>query len=319
MRILKTVLLFLGLVVLGVLVHRVGTRAILETLGRLTWWQFVLICLPYAAIMAVDTLGWRFAFARDRAPFFSLYVARLVGEALNIVTALGSVGGEAAKAWFVRHDVSYEESVPSVIIAKTTNTIAQAIFLLIGIVLAWTTLDVSSDILRGMLWLLVVEVLAVGGFFGAQVVGLVARGGRLLKAFGVIEDVGGAQKLDRALRGYYRKEWRRFLLSVSFHLLGWLVGVGEVLVMLWALHIDVSVATATVIDALGSGVRFATFLVPASLGAFEGANAAAFGILGLGAGAGLAFSFTRRARQAVWVVIGILVALSGFFRDRRRR
>ena len=51
----------------------------------------------------------------------------------------------------------------------------------------------------------------------------------------------------------------------------------------------------------------ATFLVPASLGAFEGANAAAFAALGLGAGAGLAFSFVRRARQAVWIVIGVLV------------
>jgi len=319
MRILKIVLLCVGALVLGVLVHRVGTRAILETLDRLTWWQFVLICLPYAGIMAVDTLGWRFAFARDRAPFLSLYVARLVGEALNIVTALGSVGGEAAKAWLVRDDVSYAESVPSVIIAKTTITIAQAMFLMIGIVLAWTTLDVSSEILRWMLWILAVEVVAVAGFFGAQVAGLVGRGGRLLKAFGVIDDVGGAQKLDAALRGYYRREWRRFALSVAFHLAGWLVGVVEVLIMLWALGIKTSAATAVVIDALGSGVRFATFLVPASLGAFEGANAIAFGALGFGAGAGLAFSFLRRARQAVWVVIGILMILPGFLRGRRRR
>ena len=205
MRILKTALLLAGLVLLGVLVHRVGTTAILETLRRLTWWQFIIICLPYAAIMAVDTLGWRFAFARDRAPFWRLYHARLIGEALNIVTALGSMGGEAAKAWLVREDVSYEESVPSVIIAKTTITIAQALFLGIGIVLAWTALDVSSEVLRGMLWLLVVEIFAVAGFFGAQVGGLVARGGRVLKAFGVVNDAGAAQKLDAALRGYYRK------------------------------------------------------------------------------------------------------------------
>lgn len=317
MRILKTVLLIVGAVVLGVLVYRVGTEPILETLHRLTWWQFVLICLPYAAIMAVDTLGWRFAFARDRAPFRRLYGARVVGEALNIVTALGSVGGEAAKTWLVRDDVSYEESVPSVVIAKTTITIAQAVFLLIGIVLAWTALDVSSEILRGMLWLLIVEIAAVGGFFGAQLSGLVARGGRLLKRFGVITDVGYAQKLDTALRTYYRREWWRFSLSVAFHLAGWLLGALEAFIMLWALGIDVPMATATAIEAFGSGVRFATFLVPASLGAFEGANAAAFGALGFGASAGLAFSFVRRARQAVWVVVGILLLLPTLRRRRR--
>jgi uncharacterized protein (TIRG00374 family) len=319
MRILKTVLLIIGIVLLGVLVHRVGTVAILQTLGRLTWWQFVLICLPYAAIMAVDTLGWRFAFARDRAPFRRLYRARVIGEALNIVTALGSVGGEAAKAWLVREDVSYEESVPSVVIAKTTITIAQALFLCLGIVVAWTALDVSSEILRAMLWLLVIEVLAVAGFFGAQVSGLVARGGRLLKTFGVIDNVAGAQRLDAALRGYYRNEWRRFGLSVAFHFMGWLLGALEALIMLAALDVDASMLTATAIEALGSGVRFATFLVPASLGVFEGANAAAFGALGFGAGAGLAFSFVRRARQAAWVVVGVLLALPGLSRARAAR
>jgi uncharacterized protein (TIRG00374 family) len=317
MRILKTVLLVVGVIVLGVLVYRVGTEPIVETLRRLTWWQSLLICLPYAAIMAVDTLGWRFAFARDGAPFRRLYGARVVGEALNIVTALGSVGGEAAKAWLVREDVSYEESVPSVVIAKTTITIAQALFLLIGIVLAWTALDVSSEILRGMLWLLVVEVAAVAGFFGAQLSGLVARGGRLLKKVGVIDDVAYAHKLDAALRTYYRHEWRRFALSVAFHLAGWLLGALEALIMLWALGLDVSVVTATVIEAFGSGIRFATFLVPASLGAFEGANAAAFAALGFGASAGLAFSFVRRARQAVWVAVGILLALPTLRRHRR--
>jgi len=65
-----------------------------------------------------------------------------------------------------------------------------------------------------------------------------------------------------------------------------------------------------VIEALGAGVRFATFLVPASIGAFESANAAAFEAIGLGAGAGLAFSFVRRARQLVWIGIGLLVLAS---------
>jgi uncharacterized protein (TIRG00374 family) len=310
MRTLKTVLLVLGVLVLAALVYRIGAGPILETLRRLAWWQFLLVCLPYAVIMAVDTLGWRFAFARDRTPFVRLYGARVVGEALNIVTAVGSVGGEAAKAWLLRRDVSYAESIPSIVIAKTTITIAQAIFLLIGIVLAWTTLDVDSQILRAMLWLLVIEVVAVAGFFLAQLSGLVARGGRLLQIFGVVGGVSNATQLDEALRGYYRREWRRFVLSVAFHLGGWLLGALEAFVMLWALGIDASAVTATVIEALGSGVRFATFLVPASLGAFEGANAAAFGVLGFGAGAGLAFSLVRRARQVVWVVIGVGVLLA---------
>jgi glycosyltransferase 2 family protein len=310
MRAVKAGFLVLGAALLGVLVYRVGAEPILETLRRLTWWQFVLVCAPYAVTAAVDTLGWRFAFTRDRAPFWRLYGARLAGEALNVVTAVGAVGGEAAKTWLVRRDVDYEESVPSVVIAKTTITIAQALFLLIGLGLAWLTLPVGADVLRGMLWLLVVEVLAVGGFVGTQMAGLVARGGRLLKMFGAIENTAYAETLDRALRNYYRKEWRRFGLSLGFHLVGWLLGAVEAVVILWALGVSAPLATATIIEALGSGVRFATFLVPASLGPFEAANAAAFAALGFGAGAGLAFSFVRRARQAVWIVVGLIVLIA---------
>ena len=310
MRAVKAVLLVLGVILLGVLVYRVGADPILEALGRLTWWQFGLVCLPYAVITAADTLGWRFAFARDRAPFWRLYGARLAGEALNIVTAVGAVGGEAAKAWLVRRDVAYEESVPSVIVAKTTITLAQALFLLLGLVLAWLTLPAGADLVPAMTWLLVVEILALGGFLGAQLSGLVARGGRLLRMLGAIESIAYAERLDQALRDYYRTEWRRFGLSLGFHLAGWLLGALDTLVILWALGVTASVTTATIVEALGSGVRFATFLVPASLGPSEAANAAAFAALGFGAGAGLAFSFIRRARQAVWVVIGLAVLLA---------
>jgi glycosyltransferase 2 family protein len=307
MRAIKILFLVLGGLLLGVLVYRVGASPILQTLARLTWWQFALVCLPYAIITAVDTLGWRFAFARDRAPFHRLYGARLAGEALNIVTALGAVGGEAAKAWLVRRDVSYEESVPSVVIAKTSITVAQALFLVVGLLVAWYLLPPGTELLRLMTWLLLVEVLAVAGFVGAQLAGLVARGGRLLQMVGAIADTAYAETLDRALRGYYRRQWRRLVLSLFFHLAGWLLGVLDAMVILWALGFDASLAAATVIETFGSGVRFATFLVPANLGSSEAANAGAFAGLGLSAAAGLAFSFVRRARQAVWVALGLAV------------
>jgi hypothetical protein len=197
--------------------------------------------------------------------------------------------------------------VPSIIIAKTTITLAQALFLLIGLGVAWLTLPVTSEVLQGMLWLLLIEIVAVGGLLGAQVSGMVARGGRLLKLAGVIDDSARAETLDRTLRDYYRTRWRRLVLSLGFHFVGWVLGVVEAVVMLWALDVSASIATATVIEAVGSGVRFATFLVPASLGPFEAANAVVFGALGLGAGAGLAFSLVRRARQVVWIGIGIVV------------
>lgn len=310
MKAIRAVLLVGGLVVLAFLVARVGIESVMSVLSRLTWWQLVLICLPYGLIMAVDTLGWRYAFISNPPPYLRMLAARTAGEAVNIVTALGSVGGEAVKVWLLRPAVSYEESVPSVVIAKTTSTMAQTLLLLVGLVLAVTTLTVAGDVIWAMLVLLGVELLLVGGFFVTQVAGLVRRAGHLLAWSGLIENASAAEDLDARLRRYYRENWRRFVLSVAFHFGGWLLGALEVLVMLYVLDIPVSMATATVIEAVGSGVRFASFLVPGSLGVLEGANTGVFAALGLGASAGLAFSLVRRARQGVWIGIGLIVLVS---------
>src|SRR2546430_4358792 len=69
MRFVKRLLLLAGAILLAVLVHRVGAEPVLATLRALAWWQFVIICLPYGVIAAVDTLGWRVALPpRGRTP-----------------------------------------------------------------------------------------------------------------------------------------------------------------------------------------------------------------------------------------------------------
>lgn len=310
MKALRVVLLVGGVAVLVFLVIRIGADALVSLLSRLAWWQLLLVCLPYGLITAVDTLGWRYAFPGDLPPYRRMLAARTAGDALNVVTALGSVGGEAVKVWLLRPAVPYDESVPSVIIAKTTITIAQALFLVVGLILAVTAVAVDAQVITAMLGLLLIEVLAVGGFFVTQVAGLVGRAGRLLAWAGFIEETSYAERLGASLSRFYRHQWRRFLVSVAFHLGGWLLGVIETVVILSVLGIPVGVTTAAVIETLGSGVRFATFLIPGSLGVLEGANAGIFAELGLGASAGLAFSLVRRARQAVWIGVGILVLVA---------
>jgi glycosyltransferase 2 family protein len=297
-----------GLAIMVVLIMRVGSDDALTAAARALGWRSLLVCLPFALIMAVDTLGWRYAFAYDRVPFLRLMAARIAGEAVSVVTALASVGGDAVKVWFLRPHVPYRESVASVIIAKTTITLSQALFLLIGVVAA-VAVAVDARLVRAMLWLLLIELIGAGGFLVVQIAGLVTRGARLLERFKKLQALAPAENLDRTLQSFYRREWRRFALSVGFHMLGWIMGVFETWLFLRVLQIPASITTALVIETLGSAVRFATFFVPGSLGALEGANTAAFAALGLGAQAGLAFSLLRRLRQVVWIGLGVVVLL----------
>ena len=309
-RALSVLLVAGGAVGLAAFAYLGGAGSLVSALTRITWWQFALVCAVYGVSVIADTLGWRYALGRGQSPrFLRLLAAKCAGEAVNVVTALGSVGGEATKAWLLRRDVPYEASVPSLIVAKTSLVLAQALLIAVGILVAWTTGVGGPTLLVVMSALLLVEVIGVGGFLGVQLAGVVGRAGRALAWLGVDRTVH-AQRLDDALRRFYRREWRSFLLSAGFHFVGWLVGAAEAFLILSAIGLPASLVVATIVEALGSGVRFATFFVPASLGALEGANAGAFAAFGWAVSAGLAFSVVRRARQAVWIGVGIAILLA---------
>ena len=289
--------------------------AILASIAELSWRLAIVLCFPVTLVMVFDTLGWRFAFLRDGVAFRTLVTARLAGEAFNVATPTAALGGEAVKAWLLRGVVPLGASVPSVIVAKTTITIAQGLFLLVGVALAWSSALPDSPLLYGMLWLLAVETVALAGFVFAQTRGMFAWGGRLLTQLGV--PAGGSEalgRIDDVLARFYRGAPLRLALSIGFHLIAWLLGSLETWLILRFLGVEVSLTTATVIEAFGTAIRFATFVIPASLGVLEGGFVATFAALGLGTTPAVAFSLVRRLREAVWVAIGL-----GAFALMRRR
>jgi uncharacterized protein (TIRG00374 family) len=204
--------------------------------------------------------------------------------------------------------VPTDEAVSSVIVAKTTITIGQGLLLLLGVVLAWTSVAADSRILLAMQWLVALEVVALAAFVLVQTRGPAARGGRLLGRLGMSRFEGHATlgRIDEGLAAFYRTRPLRLTLSIACHFVAWLLGALEAWLILWLLGTPVSLVTATVIEAFGMGIRFATFLVPGSIGVLEGGYAATFAALGLGSTAGVSFSLVRRIREAVWIALGLL-------------
>lgn len=307
-RLRHLALLFCGALLLTLLVHRMGTRAIADSFSLLSWRLLLIVCFPASLMTIFDTLGWQCTFRSSQIPFRALWNARLAGEAVNLTTA--QVGGEAVKAWFLRPHAPVTESVPAIIIAKTTITIAQVVFLAIGLACALWTLPWQSSLLRGMLGLLGIEGAAVGGFVLVQVGGVLGGGGRLLGRIRGLAAHRGSRALvhlDGALATFYRREPWRLVLSVSCYVATIGVSALEAYVILHLMNIPVSLLTAIVIEACGTATRFLTFVFPASLGTLEGGYMVTFAGLGLEGGLGLAFSLIRRVREAAWSAAGCLV------------
>jgi len=110
---------------------------------------------------------------------------------------------------------------------------------------------------------------------------------------------------DHAVAAFYRQSPRGVLASFGFHFLGWLAGVGEVFIILRLLRIPVSLATAWSVEALWLLLKSCAFLIPASLGASEGFLLLVCAGLGVNAVSALALGLVRRARELVWVGLGL--------------
>jgi len=310
-RLPRSALIACGAILFVWLVVQIGPREVIGYFQRLSWRLLVLLVFPCIVFKVFDTLGWYFAFGARPPDFLTLAKTRLVGQAVNATTPTGTLGGDAAKVWLLRGEVSVSDSLCSLIVVKTTMIVSQGLFLLLGVFIARRAMAPDAGVVTAMQWLLVLEVLAIGGFVFVQMAGVFGAGHRLLSRFAPFARAGvrdAAADIDRGLATFYRRRRGRLALSVGFNLLGWFASAAETWLMLLFLGAPVSVATALVVEAFGTGIRFATFFVPGQVGFFEGGTVATFLALGMSGATGLSFSLVRRVREAFWIGIGFLLA-----------
>jgi uncharacterized membrane protein YbhN (UPF0104 family) len=304
---IRSLLLPAGAGVIVWLVWDLGPAVVWDAIHTLGWRLAIVVFVPFSLAAVLDTLAWRALLPGCRVPFGALVGARLAGEAVNLATPIASVGGEPLKAYLLRDRLPLDEGLASVIVDKTAVVIGQAVFLAAGLFLA-RALEPPRALLFVMAALLAAEMVGAAGFAFVQVAGVFGGGGRLLGRVGLgpierhremLEDI------DRWLSRFYRERAAGVAAASVLHALAWAVGALEIYVVLHLLGKPVTVTTALVLEAFGTAVKFATFMIPGSLGALEGGNAAIFAAFGLGGALGLASTLIRRLREAAWALIGL--------------
>lgn len=308
-RLVRPGLVALGLALVAYLVYQAGPAAIWRSFETLSWRLLLVICFPFSVATLLHTVGWRCTFPGAPPSFGRLLGARLAGEAVNVATPTASVGGEPVKAYLIRPAVPLQIGLASVVIDKTTVVVGQTGLLLAGVVAAWLLIPTPSGLLAAMAGLLLIEILAVAGFVAVQIHGVAGRGGRVLARFGVgpgADRQARLEGLDRVVRESYRRRAGRLGASVLWHFLALSLGGIEIYLVLHFMGVPISLTLAFTIEAFGTGVKFISFMVPASLGALEGGNVAIFAAYGLGGAAGLTYTLVRRVREIAWAAAGFL-------------
>jgi putative membrane protein len=313
---LNTFLLLLGVAVIVAIVIHIGPAALGEELGKIGT-NLLWVLLPSIGIYLFDALGWRSTLGRyaERVRFDRLFMTRMAGEAVNFTTPAAYLGGEPMKAYMLsRHNVPLIEAFASVITAKTTMTLAEVLFIVIGVGLAFVLLNRSSDLIAAGLVGLCMLGFGIALFFVVQQRGLFTGVIRLLDRIGLrimwLQNRAGTfQALDEAIGEFYARDRRGFARAFLFFFLGWVIGALEIYLVLYFLHQPIDFVTSFALEALAVFAKGGTAFIPGSLGGQEAGTLVLFSAFGYDKTIGVTFAIIRRMREIVWIAFG-LVALA---------
>ncbi|HQU28606.1 MAG: flippase-like domain-containing protein [Nitrospira sp.] len=318
---LKLLFLIIGLAALVGMILHIGLTPILQTIANLGPWPLTVILLPMILVYGLEAFGWQLALGTQahRVGFIRLFSIRMAGESVNVTTPTAYMGGEPLKAYLLkRYGIPMVDGLASVVTAKTTMTLAQVLFILLGLAL---TFGIIGDVERSWLALLVslgVLVFGVGVFILLQRYGLGVGILTLLRACHIhltfLETrQSQLEELDSTIRNFYSHHRGRFYLALGTFFTAWMAETLEVYAILYFLHVDVGVVASIAIAALTVFIKGGTFFIPGSLGAQEGGYTLLLMSFGYSEVTGLTFALIRRLREILWIVVGLvcLAALKG--------
>lgn len=320
---LKFFLLVAGLLTLVLIVWHIGPSQIYDAAAQLGPVALLVLLTPSLIMYVIEAYGWKVTLgpsAKD-IPFWRVLAIRTAGEVVNMTTPTAYVGGEPLKAYLLKkHHVPMVEGLASVIIAKTTMTIAEVLFILLGIALGMWLLggnDSSGQTVAAAL--LGVGILA----FGTAAFVFVQRQGLFTWLLGFLRKIGlkiaylesreeQLRSLDRTILAFYRNNRPAFYSSTGLFFLGWMAEALEVYVIIYYLGGPTMALSAISIGALSVFIKGGTFFIPGSLGAQDGGNMLLLNAFGYSDVTGITFALLRRFRELVWIGLGLLcLALVG--------
>jgi uncharacterized protein (TIRG00374 family) len=315
--VLRYLLLGLGLLTLSLLVWHIGPGNIYNAAAQLGPTALIAILIPSVIMYVLEAYGWKMTLgpsAKD-VPFWRVLGIRTAGEVVNMTTPTAYVGGEPLKAYLLqKHHVPMVEGLASVVIAKTTMTIAQVLFILIGIALSFWVLGSNGS--SGQL--VAAGLLSVGLLlFGIAAFLFVQRHGLFTWMLEMLRKLGfrigflevreeKLKSLDQIILNFYTHHQSRFYTSTGFYFLGWLAEALEVFVIISYLGGPANLLSAISIGGLSVFIKGGTFFIPGSLGAQDGGNLLLLKAFGYSDVTGITFALLRRFRELVWIGIGLI-------------
>ena len=313
MKLFKFLFFLVGLALLGWVIQATNLTKTFELVSQIGLGFLIVLGIYFFAFL-FDTLTWQITLLS--APLtgqwlYRFFQMRLTGEAFNNTLPAASMGGEPIKAILLKnlYGFKYHESIASLILARTINTVSLILFLIVGFILMLNSavLDEKYNSIAG-LGLLVLSVLIIL-FYTVQRFKIASRASTVLSKNNMFHWLGSVlhhiKEVDEILVEFYTAHHRRAGFAFVLAFVNWVLGVGEIFITMHFLGHPVSLTDAWIIEAVTQLVRAATFFIPASIGAQEGAFLVIGSAVTGSPTVGFAMAIVRRAREIIWIGWGM--------------
>jgi len=314
MRLPTFIAWLLGAGLLAVLLAINNPAGVLDAVMALRWWLVAAI-LFHAVPLWLDVVAWHRLFAAPPG-LAVLFGIRWIAEGVNGLLPVPHLG-ELLRADLVRRITRPGEAGASVVVDVTLGVATQVLFAAVGLGL-FALVAGGSPVLRGLF--LATGVLSAGAltFYLLQRSGLFALAATVIRRWSAQArrrfNIDDARALDGRVRALYARRAGLFS-SAIWRFAGWVVGAGEIWLILYGLGQPIGLAEAIMLESLSQAARTAAFAIPGGLGVQDGALLVLCAQLGITPEIGLALSLAKRCRE---LALGLPALAAGYVIQARR-
>ncbi len=301
-----------GLLLLVFLALKVGVTTVLEYIVRFGPWFLVIIGIGFGWLF-LQAWAWHIIQAAHfrRVSLGRLFRAKIISDSLNTLLPSANLGGDAARPFLIRRQVPLKEGIPCVLVDKTAEAFAAALFLVTGFLLSLVLLQLPSWMNTAAALCLVATVAGIALFIVFQLKGFLWTLGRVAKIFPrvrgfIAKREHHLRELDANLRVVYESLSPRTAAAVALHYGSRLLGVVEVYAILRVLGAEVSALQALFMSTGVTIINTAFFVVPGQFGVMESAHVLVLQSLGFPAALGLSLGVIRRIRKMATAAVGLV-------------
>ena len=315
-RLAKPIFLLLGLSLLGYVLSQADLAQIWQQIANLSAIALLCIFVIYILYFGADTVSWQFTLETIPVNLRwtgRLYLIRMIGEAYNNITPMGSVGGEPLKAWLLKsnYSVSLRDSGASLILAKTASMFSLVLFAFGAMFVAFRHPNLTSTHLSLMSGAFAWFVFNIVVFFLMQHLRLssftATRLGRSRFGESLAHLVAGMHGMDDQFARFYGEHRAKLWWAMMWAMLNWALGAAELFAIFYFIGYPVTWAEAWLLESMVQLIRTVAFFIPAGLGAQEGTLMFAYAAITGSPTPGVAAALIRRFRELVWIGLSLLV------------